>query len=367
MFKAPESVLALDMGGSSVKAVEMALERGRPVIKKSAMRELPVPADGDRGEGKPEALPRLLACIGELLGGMGIKPSRVRRLVTGLPAHQVSIKQIKCLALPESEMRSALVFEARKHLPVEGDVLMDYQVLARHGEELDVLLVVTTKQAVVGHLSTLEACGLKGGIIEAPSLSLWNAYLPAGAASATVDGAVSLPLGMVHVGAGSTGLSFFHRQGLFLTRDIPIAGDRFTEDLRQSMGTDFPAAEKAKAAGAMFGSENAARSAGTAALELEGEGGKGHPSLQSLAREIQRSIRFYLKESGQPRMGKVLLAGGGAEDPGLREFLERELGQPLETFKPAGAEAGREAGPRFAQAIGMAIRGLHEFFPNQLK
>ena len=379
MFKGPESVLALDLGSSGIKAVEMAVERGKPVVKQALARDLPLPADGERGEGRPESLPRLITCLGDALAEMGIKPAKVKRLVTCLPAHQVSIKQIRSLALPEAEMRSALVFEARKHLPVEGDVLMDYQVLAKRGEELDVLLVVTTKQAVVGHLSVLEACGLKGGIIEAGSLALWNAYLPgqgaggapsfAGAApgasaAAEGNGNATLPMGMVHVGAVSTGLSFFHGQGLFLTRDIPIAGDKFTDDLRQSLGLDFAAAEKAKSGGAMFRSEQAGKGASAAVLELEGEGGRGHPSLQSLAREIQRSIRFYLKESGQPRLGSLVLAGGAAADPGLRDYLQRELGLPIETFAP---EAGHGAGPRFAQAIGMALRGLHEFFPNQLK
>ncbi|HKP96840.1 MAG TPA: pilus assembly protein PilM, partial [Fibrobacteria bacterium] len=106
--------------------------------------------------------------------------------------------------------------------------------------------------------------------------------------------------------------------------------------------------------------------------------GRGHPSLQSLAREIQRSIRFYLKESGQPRLASLALAGGGAADPGLRDYLQRELGVPLEAFDPAvgrGTDAAdRRAGPAdpkadpgFAQAIGMAIRGVYEFFPHQFK
>lgn len=376
MFERKDSLLALDIGSAGVKGVEIALDRGRPILRKAAVRELPYTGEGERGGQRPEALPRLMAAVSDLLGELGVKPGKARRLVTCLPGPQVSIKQIKCLALPEAEMRSALVFEARKHLPVEGDVLMDYQLLGRRGEEQDVLLVVTTKQAVNAHLSLLEACGLKGGVLEAPSLALWNAYLrqhPSYAAPAPTPAAagqaIPSPMGCIDIGATSTGLSFFHQPGLYLTRDIAIAGDRFTEDMRQNLGFDFPAAEKAKTAGGLF---KDAPSKGSAAmtLELEGEGGKGQPSLQTLVREIQRSIRYYLKEAGQAKLEGLVLAGGSAADAGLREHLQKELGLSVKPLDPVEGWEGAEmipasTRPRFAQAIGMALRGAHEFFPHQ--
>jgi type IV pilus assembly protein PilM len=331
-----------------------------------------------------------MTAVADLLAELGVKPGKVRRLVTSLPGPQVSIKQIKCLALPEAEMRSALVFEARKHLPVEGDVLMDYQLLRRtagRGEEQDVLLVVTTKQAVNAHLAMLEACGLKGGVLEAPSLALWNAFLrqhpaytgapaPASGASAAPAGPVAtggqaapLPMGCIDVGALSTGLSFFHQPGLYLTRDIAIAGDRFTEDMRQNLGSDFLAAERAKTAGGLF-HDAPSKGAATMTLELEGEGGKGQPSLQTLVREIQRSIRYYLKEAGQAKLEGLVLAGGSAADAGLREHLQKELGLSVKPLDPVEGWEGAEllpasARPRFAQAVGLALRGAHEFFPHQ--
>jgi type IV pilus assembly protein PilM len=373
MFERKDSLLALDIGSAGVKGVEIALDRGRPILRKAAVRELPYTGEGERGGLRPEAFPRLMAAVSDLLAELGVKPGKVRRLVTCLPGPQVSIKQIKCLALPEAEMRSALVFEARKHLPVEGDVLMDYQLLSRRGEEQDVLLVVTTKQAVNAHLSLLEACGLKGGVLEAPSLALWNAFLrqhPTYAGSAPAAGqAVPLPMGCIDIGATSTGLSFFHQPGLYLTRDIAIAGDRFTEDMRQNLGSDFPAAEKAKTAGGLF-KDAPSKGSATMTLELEGEGGKGQPSLQTLVREIQRSVRYYLKEAGQAKLEGLVLVGGSAADAGLREHLQKELGLSVKPLDPVegweGAEMIPASGrPRFAQAIGMALRGAHEFFPHQ--
>jgi type IV pilus assembly protein PilM len=176
-------------------------------------------------------------------------------------------------------------------------------------------------------------------------------------------------MGCIDIGAASTGLSFFHQPGLYLTRDIAIAGDRFTEDMRQNLGCDFPAAERAKTAGGLF---HDAPSKGTATmtLELEGEGGKGQPSLQTLVREIQRSIRYYLKEAGQAKLEGLVLAGGSAADAGLREHLQKELGLSVKPLDPVEGWEGAEmlpasARPRFAQAVGMALRGAHEFFPHQ--
>src|SRR3954467_9513053 len=119
MFKGRETVLAVDLGASSLKAVELEAEKGQVRIRRAAAVDLPVPPDGDR-ENRPDRKARLIAALGALLGERGVKPGRARRLVSSLPAAQVSIKQIRCPALPEGEIRSALVFEARKHLPVEG-------------------------------------------------------------------------------------------------------------------------------------------------------------------------------------------------------------------------------------------------------
>lgn len=383
MFRTKEKVLALDLGTSCLKAVELeaaggASEEGAAAIRSVASLELPAPPDGDR-EGRPDHRARLISALGDLLRGMGIQPKKVRRLVTSLPGSQVSIKQIRCPALPDAEIRSALVFEARKHLPVEGEVLMDFQILARRPEDLDILLVVTTKQAVVQHLALLEAVGLKGGVIEAPPLALWNAWLGgpgapgAGKGNGKVTGEGDEPMGFLNIGAASTTLSFWQPGGLFLSREIPIAGDRFTADGRERSGKDFPEAEREKVARGLFGAgagngEGAAQAAGGLSLELEGENQGQHPSLQSLAREIQRSVRFYLKESGRPRVAGLVLAGGSACGAGLDEWLARELGLPVRYFDPlAGLEDRSEGLPanrrQFAQAMGMALRGAHEFFP----
>ena len=48
-------------------------------------------------------------------------------------------------------------------MPVDGEVLMDYQIL-RHGDnELDILLCVTAKEAVEDHLDLLSRCAIKTG------------------------------------------------------------------------------------------------------------------------------------------------------------------------------------------------------------
>lgn len=372
MFRGRDSVLALDLGTASLKAVELEAVGGKAVLRRAASVDLPVPPDGDR-ENRPDRRARLMSALSELLRDMGVKPGKARRLVSSLPGAQVSLKQIRCPALPDGEIRSALVFEARKHLPVEGEVLMDYQVLARRPEELEVLLVATAKQAVVNHLAMLEACGLKGGVVEAPALALWNGFL--GLEQASGEGAApGEPTGLLHIGAATASLSFFRAGGLFFTREIPIAGDRFTGDARDRFGGDFAAAEQAKVAHGLFGAGEGGGgpSSGGSGLELEEETRGGNPSLADLVREVQRSIRFYLKESGQPRLAGMALSGGSAASPGLDEHLTRELGLPVRRFDPLSRLEGA-AGVRvenrlqFAPAAGMALRGMHEFFPHRLK
>ena len=105
MFNGRDRVLALDVGSASLKAVELEAADGRPVLRRAAQVDLPPPADGER-EGRPDHRARVLAGLMELLRETGVKPSKARRIVSCLPAAQVSIKQIRCPALPDAEIRS---------------------------------------------------------------------------------------------------------------------------------------------------------------------------------------------------------------------------------------------------------------------
>jgi len=118
--------------------------------------------DGNR-DYDPERLDEnvLIAAADRLLTRMKINPRRAKLVTTGLSNQQSSIRQMKMMNTDdEDELASALQFEARKHIIMDGtDALMDYQILGEDPKEMDklnVLLVASTQRNLENHLKMVQ-------------------------------------------------------------------------------------------------------------------------------------------------------------------------------------------------------------------
>lgn len=90
--------------------------------------------------------------------------------------------------------------------------------------------------------------------------------------------------------------------------------------------------------------------------------------LVALASEVRRTIEYYRSRHVDADIERIVLLGGTALLPNLPEFMERELGVPVEVGNPLAvmavdhsvysADYIREQGPRVAAAIGMAAREI---------
>ena len=65
----------------------------------------------------------------------------------------MAVKQIRSISLSAEELESSLIFEARKHLPLDDtEAILDYQILdgSSDSQNLEILMVATTKKAFDG-------------------------------------------------------------------------------------------------------------------------------------------------------------------------------------------------------------------------
>ncbi len=360
-----KSVTAIDVGSSGLKLLEVRIDRGRLRITAAARQLFEEAPDAD-----PESIPDEFTASNALTGllaGLGTSTKKIRNVISNVPGAQVGIKQITTMKLNDDELRSSLLFEARKHMPVKGQVLLDYQVVRTNDDSLDVLLVATSRAAVESHLAMLERCAVSPGVIDAPALATTNASLLSDTA------ADSLPIAIINIGAAVTTVCYRTPRGDFFTRDIPIAGRHFTEDIRRSSGCSRSEAERIKLEDGLFNQRKDSTNSGeTGGLSLSLEGKNSTQSVDNLVREIQRSLRFFIKESGLEGEGRVLVCGGSVCDQKLCDHLRRELRTPIERFDPfrnieLAVSLEENERPRYAQALGMALRRMHELFPDQFK
>ena len=85
-------------------------------------------------------------------------------------------------------------------------------------------------------------------------------------------------------------------------------------------------------------------------------------SMEKLGDEINRSLRYYVKETGQSVFVHFVLVGGGAMLPGLDTYLNNKFNLPIELYNPFNQLDSRipidASNPsQFAVAVGLAIRG----------
>jgi len=295
---------------------------------------------------------RFTPVIAEMLRTLKISPKKVQHLVTCIGGDNVSIKQIKTIFLPDDELESALFFEAKKHLPISGgEMVLDYQVLniEERTNNMNVLLVATTKDQMKEHTNTLVSCDLTPGIVDAEALAVANVF----ALNTYVEEGVYI---ILNVGAHRTNMVVYGPNSKFFARDIDFGGFHFTKDIMKSRNLSFEEAEKYKFEFGLKGPEVQTQGLSLSTLDISEK-----PTEESLAMEVKRSLRFYVKEAGNSDFRKVLLIGGGSKLIGLKDYLAENLNMETEVYDPfcnleMPEKFRNKKDPQLALALGLAMR-----------
>ena len=139
--------LGLDIGRQYVKLVATEKTKDGFKVLDAGSRLVPEPNMAFDPEKIDKA--HWTMAVKELFRQQGINPKKVKGLVTGISGSSASIKQITTMEMPSDELESAMTFEARKHIPMDGtDAVIDYQILGsnqREVDKIDVGLVACTK------------------------------------------------------------------------------------------------------------------------------------------------------------------------------------------------------------------------------
>jgi len=345
--------VGLDLGSHSIKLVAVEKVGPRFRLVKWKCHEMYTGNDRYDPEGpkKSVAVPHLMKVMNDLQ----IVPKRIRRLASCIGGQHVAAKEISSIIQTEMEMASSLLLEARKHIPLDGsDTVVDYQILGDDTTDSDkvrVLLVATTRKNYETHQDYLREIELKPGIIDAEPLATLNSYI---IHSQLPDEGVAV---FLNIGARRTTLSVSGRRDTFFTRDLPVGGYNFTEELMQNYGLDYQEAEQIKKQQGMSPDLTKRKGSDATVLAVSEKS-----TMEKLGDEINRSLRFYVKETGQSVFTHIVLTGGGAMLPGLDTFLNNKFNLPIEMYNPFNQLESRvsidaENPYQMAAAVGLAIRG----------
>lgn len=345
--------VGLDIGSHSIKIAVVEKVGPRFRLVKWKCNELYTGGDRYDPEGprKSVAVPLLAKTIAEL----GLVPKRIKKLGSCLAGEQVAAKEILSVMQTEEEMNSNLLLEARKHIPLDGsDTVVDFQIMgddAKEADKIRVLLVATTKKQHETHQDYLREIDLKPGIIDTETLAVLNSYV---INSTIPEEGVMI---FLHIGAKKTIMTVYGRRDRFFTRDLGVAGMTFTNELMTKYGLDYQEAERVKIEQGMSPDLPLAATGDGGGLTLAEK-----TPFEKLGDEINRSLRYYVKETGQSIFTHFVITGGSAQLKGLDSVLNDKFNLPLEIYNPFNQLDSRVPiesinASQMAAAIGMTIRG----------
>ncbi|MBU0507576.1 pilus assembly protein PilM [bacterium] len=342
--------VGLDIGSHAIKLVVAEKgSHGKLRLVKAISRDLYAGQDKFDMDGpkKTQVVPLLL----EMFQEIGVRPKRISHLGSCIGGTNQAAKEIRTLQLSEDEMASSILQEARKHVPLDGsESVVDYQILGEDPKEADklrVLVAATTKRMFDAHVDMLREAELKPGVLDLEPLAAANSFL--GHVELPDDGVVVF----LNIGARRTNLLILGRKDMFFSRDLPVGGYAFTEDIMKKLNVKFAEAEEIKKTrGIQIKEHGAGEEAPSFALADKSP-------IEKLGDEINRSLRYYVKETGQSFFNHIEMVGGVAESSEVSEYLANKFNIEVRSFDPflflEGVQDVRHR-PQYAAAVGLVQR-----------
>jgi len=332
-----KNTLGLDIGSHTLKAVEIRGGLREQSLAFVGVIELALEAiaqEQGMEEMRASSLHRILNRI----------DTRHTRIVTSVGGPSVVVRQIRMPLLPRKKFLSSLRWEVRRHIPFKEEIVFDAQVLAtdKKGKQMDVLVAVMIKEEMDAYLNLLSKVNIRPDVVDIGPLAIMNCLLKK---NHIQD---SQTIVVLEMGARCTNLSIFSKEDSFFNRCIPIAGNRFTQELQDRLGVSYQEAEVFKK-----GQETDILHSIKHTVDL-------------LITEIYQSLRYYKGQTKKDKLDKIVLAGGSARLTGLSSYIEKELNLPVEIFNPfEGLRIDERAlslsllknlAPQLSLAVGLAMR-----------
>lgn len=173
---------------------------------------------------------------------------------------------------------------------------------------------------------------------------------------------------LADIGGGTTDIAMFINGSIWHTLILEVAGNRLTDDLVYGLHTPSGIAEEIKI---KYGHALSRAIDPTEMVELQAFGDRTRVSvsrqqiawiLEARAKDILELILKEVKKSGYDGLlpAGVVLTGGTAELPGLRELGEEMLNFPVRIGRPQNVEGLVEVteSPAYATGVGLLLWGL---------
>ncbi len=349
-------LFGLDIGHGSLKAMQVsqlppksAAKNFRPKVIGYGTASFDKSAQDNGVVVRPEIIAK---AADELFKHHLVGDITTRRVALAIPAYRTFTRSLSLPRLKAAELDEAVQLEAEQYisLPLE-ELYLDYEVVKQTADSLELFVVAVPRQIVDSYLDLAQIMGLETVLIE-PTLSSSGRLFMIDSQS---EGASII----IDFGSESSDVSIFDNH-ILVTGTVQGGGESFTESIKTKLGVSAQEAALIKTRYGLGVSKKQAAIRET----LE-------PTLGQIVKEIKRMIRYYEERYGAERpLGQIIVLGGGANMPGLSDYLTEALrlavrhSDPWQYLEhkhlqlPAAADK-----PMYATVAGLSLATSQEAFP----
>lgn len=311
---AAPTVAGIDIGATSLRAVEVRLTKNRPMVERFEQVALPAGAVVGGVLKDPKAV---TAALKQLKSSKMFANSSAALAVTH---QQVVVRDIEVPNLPQAQLRQALPHLAREAVSVAVDeAILDFVPFASEdeqenkGDTVRGLLTAAPREAVVDAVEAVERAGLKVDRVDLACFAVLRAVATAG------EGAEAI----IDIGANAT-LFVIHVDGVpKMVRTIPRGANDITATLGRRLNCNLAEAEARKCE---FGLLNPIDADYTEAMQ---------DAVRPLVAELRSSIAYFAQgHAVADPVARLTLVGGGSRLRGLGELLANSLDRPVAQGNP---------------------------------
>lgn len=340
--------IGLDISSSSVKLVELGqTSNGEFVLERFAAEPF---EKGWITDGQVEKFDEVADAVRRVVSKSG---TRTKHVVMAMPQSAVITKKIMLPAgLRDEELELQVETEANQYIPFSLDeVSLDFCVIGpspTSAGDVEVLIAASRKDRVQDRQGLAEAAGLKPLVldIESHASRLAMGRIMQGLPNAGHEALVAL----FEIGADTTSLKVLRDEDMLYDRDQSFGGSQLTQLISRQYGFSFEEAEAKKLAGD---------------LPEDYESTILAPFVDSMSQEIGRALQYFFTSTPHHKVHYVMLAGGTATLPGLKDRVTELTGfasmvvNPFDNMRLGAAiregKLRREA-PSYLTACGLAMR-----------
>lgn len=314
------SCVAVDIGTTSIKAVELKAGKQGPQISNYGVLE----SSGYLARAN-QALQSsnlkifeadIVQLLKTLVHQMG---ATTNQAVASLPPFSVFTTILDFPKMDPKEIAKAMVYQAKQYVPLPlSEVALDWLQVGEYQDDKGfdhqkIMLISVPQEQIKKYQRIFGAAGLSLKALEIESLSV-----------ARVFGDDPTPSIVIDIGSRSTNIVFLENGQFIFSGQSDFGGASLTQALASSLGINPLRAEELKKERGIVGT---GPNYELSTIML--------PFLDAILNEVKK-VQFLCQEQlpMARKTERVILAGGGANLLGIEKYFEREFGVPVVKAAP---------------------------------